>query len=147
MILPWLKCCRLIFLKMLQATISLRRVGIQLPTAKLDLDQAYQDRDAENAIGYNTPNTIFVYNPIKFNLGCFLNCFMFYLFLMCCSYSYRVCQASTILCLRRKPWLDCHVEGHKKKNQLHKTVFSCGDAFSWISRELTVIRCVMPPQK
>ena len=46
------------FLKMLQATISLRRVGIQLPTAKLDLDQAYQDRGAENAIGYNTLDTI-----------------------------------------------------------------------------------------
>ena len=63
------------FLKMLQATISLRGVCLQLPAAKLDLDQAYQDRDAENAIGYNTPNTIFVYNPIKFNLGCFLKLF------------------------------------------------------------------------
>ena len=46
------------FLKMLQATISPRRVGLQLPAAKLDLDQAYQDRDAENAIGYNTLDTI-----------------------------------------------------------------------------------------
>ena len=68
LILPWLKCCRLIALKMLQATISLRRVGLQLPTAKPDLDQAYQDRDAENAIGYNTLDTLFVYNPL--NLTC-----------------------------------------------------------------------------
>ena len=89
------------FLKMPQATISLRRVGLQLPTAKPDLDQAYQDRDAENAIGYNTLDTFFF--------------FFKDLFLMCCSYSCRVCQASRSLCLRRKQWLDCHVEGHKKE--------------------------------
>ena len=59
------------FLKMLQATISPRGVCLQLPTAKLDLDQAYQDCDAEIslAIGYDMLNTNFaVCYSIKSNL-------------------------------------------------------------------------------
>ena len=74
LILPWLKCCCLIFLKLVQAKIrfGLRRVGLPTdPYAKLDLDQAYQDCDAEIslAIGYDMLNTNFaVCYSIKSNL-------------------------------------------------------------------------------
>ena len=89
----------------------------------------------------------FVYNPLKFNLGCFLKLF-YVLFLSYVLFLFVSCSPS-----QQKPmpqteavaWLPCRRS--QKKNQLHRTVFSCGDAFSWISLELTVIRCVMPPQK
>ena len=68
---------------MLQATISLRRVGLQLPTAKPDLDQAYQDRDAENAIGYNTLDTLFVYNPLNLTCVAFFFDFLFLTYFLC----------------------------------------------------------------
>ena len=65
------KCCWFFFLKKVQAKISLQRIGLQIPTAKLDLDQAYQDCDAEIslAIGYDMLNTNFaVCYSIKSNL-------------------------------------------------------------------------------